>query len=167
MFISALDQTIVATAVPTIASELHSSSGYVWVMTAYLLAAAAGGPVWAKLSDIWGRKVIILLAVAWFFLSSIVCAAAISMDMLIAGRALQGTAAGGLLQLAFITISDLFSVRWVDIQLNFYITKAKVYIESVRCTLDSPRSCGLWRADLDPSLAACAPNWRRGDGVSG
>ncbi|KAJ5773340.1 Major facilitator superfamily domain general substrate transporter [Penicillium paradoxum] len=111
MFIAALDQTIMATAIPTIAAYFHSSSGYTWIGGAYLLSSAASACIWAKLSDIWGRKPILLLAVGWFFLSSIVCAAATSMEMLIAGRALQGVAGGGLLQLVTIIISDLFSVR--------------------------------------------------------
>ncbi|KAJ5164155.1 uncharacterized protein N7500_005985 [Penicillium coprophilum] len=111
MFIAALDQTIMATAIPTIAAYFHSSAGYTWIGGAYLLSSAASACIWAKLSDIWGRKPILLLAVAWFFLSSILCAAATSMEMLIAGRALQGVAGGGLLQLVTIIISDLFSVR--------------------------------------------------------
>ncbi|CAI7637781.1 unnamed protein product [Penicillium pancosmium] len=111
MFVAALDQTIVATAIPTIAAKLHSASGYTWIGGAYLLANAAGACIWAKLSDIWGRKLILLIAVAWFFISSIICAVAVNMQMLIAGRALQGVAGGGLLQLVTIVISDLFSVR--------------------------------------------------------
>src|ERR1700753_27946 len=78
---------------------------------AYLIANAAAGPIWTKLSDIWGRKPLLLCACAWFFLSSIICAKAVSMRMLIAGRALQGVAGGGLMQLVTITISDLFSMR--------------------------------------------------------
>ncbi|KNG91297.1 putative efflux pump antibiotic resistance protein [Aspergillus nomiae NRRL 13137] len=111
LFIAALDQTIVSTSLPTIASRLHSASGYTWVGGAYLLASAAAAPIWAKLSDIWGRKPLLLVAVLWFLLSSIVCAAAVNMKMLIAGRALQGIAGGGLLQLVMIVVSDLFSVR--------------------------------------------------------
>ncbi|KAE8138937.1 major facilitator superfamily domain-containing protein [Aspergillus pseudotamarii] len=111
LFIAALDQTIVSTSLPTISSRLHSASGYTWVGGAYLLASAAAAPIWAKLSDIWGRKPILLVAVLWFLLSSIVCAAAVNMKMLIAGRALQGIAGGGLLQLVMIVVSDLFSVR--------------------------------------------------------
>ena len=103
--------TIVATAIPTISSELQSASGYSWVGGAYLLANAAGAPLWSKLSDIWGRKPIILTAIAMFFGSSIICALAQSMKILIVGRALQGTAGGGLLQLVNIVISDMFSVR--------------------------------------------------------
>lgn len=111
MFVAALDQTIVATAIPTIAAKLHSAAGYTWIGGAYLLANAAGACIWAKLSDIWGRKLILLVAVAWFFVSSIICAVAVNMQMLIAGRALQGVAGGGLMQLVIIVISDLFSVR--------------------------------------------------------
>jgi MFS family permease len=111
MFVAALDQTIVSTAIPTIAAHFHSAAGYTWIGGAYLLANAAGACIWAKLSDIWGRKPILLLAVGWFFISSIICATAINMEMLIAGRALQGVAGGGLLQLVTIIISDLFSVR--------------------------------------------------------
>ncbi|BAE61735.1 unnamed protein product [Aspergillus oryzae RIB40] len=111
LFIAALDQTIVSTSLPTISSRLHSASGYTWVGGAYLLASAAAAPIWAKLSDIWGRKPILLVAVLWFMFSSIVCAAAVNMRMLIAGRALQGIAGGGLLQLVMIVVSDLFSVR--------------------------------------------------------
>ncbi|KAL2831835.1 major facilitator superfamily domain-containing protein [Aspergillus cavernicola] len=111
LFISALDQTIVATATPTIAADLHSGGGYVWIGGAYLLANAASGNIWANLSDIWGRKPILLSAVALFFVSSIVCAKAVDMSMLIVGRSIQGVAGGGLIQLILITISDLFSVR--------------------------------------------------------
>jgi len=109
--IAALDQTIMATSIPTIAAQLHSASGYVWIGSAYLLANAAAGPIWAKVSDIWGRKPALLGAVALFAGASIIAALSVSMDMLIAARALQGTAGGGLLQLVFITISDLFSMR--------------------------------------------------------
>ncbi|KAF7595822.1 hypothetical protein BBP40_004634 [Aspergillus hancockii] len=111
LFISALDQTIVATATPTISAELHSGSGYVWIGGAYLIANAASSNIWANLSDIWGRKPILLSAVALFFGASIICAKAVDMPMLIAGRGVQGIAGGGLLQLITITISDLFSVR--------------------------------------------------------
>jgi len=77
------------------------------------LANAAGGPIWAKISDIWGRKPILLTAVAMFFASSVLCAEASSMKMLIVGRSLQGTAGGGMIQLVMITISDIFSIRSV------------------------------------------------------
>ena len=76
-----------------------------------MLANAAAGPIWAKCSDIWGRKPALLAAVAIFAVASIVAALSRNMPMLIAARALQGTAGGALMQLVSITISDLFSVR--------------------------------------------------------
>ncbi|WPH00804.1 Hypothetical protein R9X50_00363400 [Acrodontium crateriforme] len=119
LFIVALDQTIVATAIPTITSQLHSSSGYFWVGGAYLLADAAAGPIWAKCSDIWGRKPALLSAVTIFAGASILAALSSSMRMLIAARALQGTAGGGLIQLVYITVSDLFSMRRRSLILGF------------------------------------------------
>jgi MFS family permease len=111
MFIAALDVTIVSTAIPTICAELHSAAGYVWIGTSFLLANAAAGPIWASLSDIWGRKPILLAAVALFFLSSIICASSRNIEMLIAGRSFQGMASAGIMQLVMICISDLFSQR--------------------------------------------------------
>lgn len=116
---AALDQTIVAVAIPTICSELHSASGYVWIGGAYLLASAASGPIWAKFSDIWGRKLVLLVAVAGFAASSVVVALSINMKMLIAGRSVQGTASGGVIQVVIITISDLFSVRKRSLYLGY------------------------------------------------
>ncbi|KAI7159220.1 putative MFS transporter [Hortaea werneckii] len=111
LFVAALDQTIIATSIPTISAQLHSAAGYFWIGGAYLLANAAAAPIWAKCSDIWGRKPALLGAVALFAIASIIAATSVSMTMLIAARALQGTAGGGLLQLVTITISDLFSMR--------------------------------------------------------
>jgi MFS family permease len=76
-----------------------------------VLAAAAAGPIWVRFSDIWGRKPAVLAPVVVFAVASIITAASTNMAMLIAGRALQGAAGGGLLQLVSITISDLFSMR--------------------------------------------------------
>jgi MFS family permease len=101
----------VSTIIPTIVADLHSASGYVWIGGAYLLANAAGSNIWVNLSDIWGRKPILLGTVTLFFVSSIVCAKAVDMTMMIVGRAFQGVAGGGLMQLVMVTISDLFSVR--------------------------------------------------------
>lgn len=90
---------------------MHSALGYIWIGGAYVLAKAATGPIWAKCSDIWGRKPALLGAVGVFAVASIIAAASTSMRMLIAARALQGTAGSGLFQLVTITISDLFSMR--------------------------------------------------------
>jgi len=119
LFLSALDTTIITQSIPTICTDLGSASGYVWIGGAYLLAKAATGPIWAKCSDIWGRKLVLLTAVGLFAAASILAALSTSMPMLIAGRALQGAAGGGLVQLSIITISDLFSVRKRSVYLGF------------------------------------------------
>ncbi|OGM42238.1 MFS drug transporter [Aspergillus bombycis] len=99
LFVGALDQTIVATSIPTISAALHSAAGYTWIGGAYLLANAATAPMWAKFSDIWGRKPVLLGAVVIFAIASIIAALSKNMEMLIAARALQGAAGGGLMQL--------------------------------------------------------------------
>lgn len=119
LFVSALDATIVSTALPTISRDLNSATGYTWIGGAYLLANAASGPIWAKLSDIWGRKPIMLAALAIFFASSAVCATAKTMQELIIGRAFQGTAGGGLILLVHVCISDLFSLRQRSLLMGF------------------------------------------------
>ncbi|KAF3038779.1 hypothetical protein E8E12_002203 [Didymella heteroderae] len=111
LFVAALDATIVSTAAPTMSHDLNSAAGYTWIGGAFLLGNAASGPIWAKLSDIFGRKLIILLALAVFFASSAVCATAKTMEALIIGRAFQGAAGGGLILLVHVCISDMFSLR--------------------------------------------------------
>ncbi|KAF6225339.1 hypothetical protein HO173_012824 [Letharia columbiana] len=112
VFLAALDTTIITTAVPTITAHFHSSEAdYTWIGSAYLLAAAAATPTWGKISDIWGRKPIILVANAVFFVGSLISALSINVQMLLAGRVIQGTGGGGLIILANICISDLFSMR--------------------------------------------------------
>ena len=76
-----------------------------------MLAAASSTPSWGKLSDIWGRKVILQVAVAVFFIGSTLCGASVSLGMLIVGRAVQGVGGGGLLTMVNIIIGDLFSQR--------------------------------------------------------
>ncbi|KAJ4343975.1 hypothetical protein N0V95_006491 [Ascochyta clinopodiicola] len=111
LFVAALDATIVSTAAPTMSHDLQSAAGYTWIGGAFLLGNAASGPIWAKLSDIFGRKPIVLLALAMFFASSAVCATAKTMEALIIGRAFQGAAGGGLILLVHVCISDMFSLR--------------------------------------------------------
>ncbi|KAM0342074.1 hypothetical protein ACHAPU_009687 [Fusarium lateritium] len=111
LFLAALDTTIITTAVPTIANEFNSSQGYVWIGTAYLLGNAAFVPTWGKISDIFGRKPVILAAAIIFWIGSLLCAVSTGMPMLIASRAIQGVGGGGLIVLPNIAISDLFSIR--------------------------------------------------------
>src|SRR6478735_1078978 len=111
LFLAALDTTIITTAVPTIANEFHSSQGYIWIGSAYLLGNAAFVPTWGKISDIFGRKPVLLAAAVIFWIGSLLCAVSNGMPMLIASRAIQGIGGGGLIVLPNIAISDLFSMR--------------------------------------------------------
>ncbi len=111
MFLSALEQTIVAPALPAIGKSLARIDDLSWVVTAYLLAATATTPLFGKLSDIHGRRAIILLAIGIFVAGSIACALAPTMWVLIVGRALQGIGGGGLLPIAQTIIADLLSPR--------------------------------------------------------
>lgn len=125
VFLAALDITIVSTALPTISEHFQSTVGYIWVGSAFLLANAASVPCWGKLSDIWGRKPLILIAVAVFFLGSALCGAAVSVTMVVAGRAVQGVGAGGLLTLVNIIIGDLFSQRSVELFASFGLSTVR------------------------------------------
>ncbi|KAK0730902.1 major facilitator superfamily-domain-containing protein [Lasiosphaeris hirsuta] len=111
LFLAALDITIVTVAIPTIAQEFHSTAGYTWIGSAYMLASAATAPMWGRISDIWGRKSIMLIAVGIFWIGSLLSAVSRNMGMLIAARALQGVGGGGIIILVNICISDLFSMR--------------------------------------------------------
>ncbi|KAL4918765.1 major facilitator superfamily domain-containing protein, partial [Aspergillus aurantiobrunneus] len=112
LFLAALDMTIISTALPTMAADFNASeSGYSWMASSFSLTNAAFVPLWGKVSDIWGRKPILLLANFAFLIGSLICALAIDLPMVLAGRAVQGAGAGGIITLANICVSDLFSVR--------------------------------------------------------
>jgi MFS family permease len=111
VFLAALDITIITTALETIAEDLSSSAGFTWIGSAYLLAAAASTSLWGKISDIFGRKPILLLANFVFFAGSLIAGLSINIGMLIAARVIQGIGGGGLLILPNIIIGDLFSPR--------------------------------------------------------
>ena len=111
MFLSALEQTIVAPALPTIGRVLSDVENLPFVVTAYLLAATAVTPLFGKLSDIHGRRTVMLIAVAIFIVGSIACALAPTMGFLVAARALQGIGGGGILPIAQTIIADLLSPR--------------------------------------------------------
>ncbi|KAL4796966.1 major facilitator superfamily domain-containing protein [Aspergillus venezuelensis] len=112
LFLAALDMTIISTALPTMAADFNASeSGYSWMASSFSLTNAAFVPLWGKVSDIWGRKPILLLANFAFLIGSLICALSINLPMVLAGRAIQGAGAGGIITLANICVSDLFSVR--------------------------------------------------------
>ena len=111
MLLAALDQTIVATALPTIAGDLHGLSEISWVVTAYILASTASTPLWGKLGDLYGRKLFFQAAIVIFLVGSILSGLSTSMIMLIAFRALQGIGGGGLMIGAQAIVGDVVSPR--------------------------------------------------------
>jgi EmrB/QacA subfamily drug resistance transporter len=111
MFLSALEQTIVAPALPAIGKSLGDIDDLSWVVTAYLLAATAMTPLFGKLSDIYGRRTILLTAISIFITGSIACALAPTIWILILARGLQGIGGGGLLPIAQTIIADMLSPR--------------------------------------------------------
>jgi len=111
MFLGALDQTIVATALPTIGRTFGDIRNLSWVVTAYLLTSTAVTPLYGKLSDIHGRRVVMLTGIVIFVLGSVASALAPNMIALILGRALQGLGGGGLMALSQTIIADVVSPR--------------------------------------------------------
>ena len=109
--LSALDQTIVATALPEIADDLNGFGDLSWVVTAYLLATTVTVPLYGKLSDLYGRRRLFVVSISIFLAGSALCGLAQSIEQLIAFRALQGIGAGGLIPLSQAAIADLFSPR--------------------------------------------------------
>jgi EmrB/QacA subfamily drug resistance transporter len=111
MFLAALDQTIVSSAIRTIGDDLHGLSVQAWVTTAYLITSTISTPLYGKLSDNYGRKPFYLFAITVFIVGSAASAFATSMYMLAAFRAFQGLGAGGLMSLALAIIGDIVAPR--------------------------------------------------------
>jgi EmrB/QacA subfamily drug resistance transporter len=111
MFLSALDQTVVGTALPRIVTELSGNELYVWVVTVYLLAATVTGPIYGKLSDQFGRRPMMMIGVSLFLIGSLLCALSQEMWHLIAFRGIQGLGAGAIFPISLAVIGDLFSPR--------------------------------------------------------
>jgi EmrB/QacA subfamily drug resistance transporter len=111
MLPAVLDQTILATALPVIAGDLGTLDDVAWVVTAYVVAAAAATPLWGKLGDRHGRKLLLQASLAAFVAASALCGAAQSITELVVLRIVQGAAAGGLMTLAMAVIGDLVAPR--------------------------------------------------------
>lgn len=111
VLLAALDQTIVSTALPTIVGELGGLTHLSWVVTAYLLASTISGPLYGKLGDLYGRKVVLQVAIVIFLIGSMLCGIAQNMPELIVFRALQGLGAGGLIVTAIAVVGDVVPPR--------------------------------------------------------
>ena len=111
MLLAALDQTIVATALPTIVGDLHGGSHLAWVVTAYLLTSTVSTPLWGKLGDQYGRKTFFQASIVIFLVGSVLAGASQTMTELIVFRAVQGLGGGGLIIGSQTIVGDLFSPR--------------------------------------------------------
>jgi len=111
IFLAAIDQTVVIPAVPAIAADLHGFDHLAWIVSAYLLTATAATPVYGKLSDIYGRRALLLPAIVLFVVASMLCGAAQNLTQLIGARALQGLGGAGLMSMAQASIADVVAPR--------------------------------------------------------
>ena len=111
LFLGALDQTIVGTALPKIITDLSGANLYTWVVTIYLLASTVTVPIYGKLSDLYGRKPLLLTGVGLFLLGSVLAGLSQNIEQLIIFRGIQGLGAGALFPIALATIGDLYSAK--------------------------------------------------------
>src|SRR5262245_12349945 len=111
LFLASMESTVVATATPTIVGQLVGLQHYSWVFSAYMLASTTTVPLYGKLSDLYGRRKLYIIAMALFLAGSLWCGAARTMTELILARGLQGIGAGGVMPLAFILIGEMFSLE--------------------------------------------------------
>lgn len=111
VFLAAMEMTVVATAMPTVAGELGGLHFYAWAFSGYMLASTVTVPIWGKLADLRGRKPIMLVGLGLFVLGSLACGSAQSMTQLVVFRAAQGIGAGAVQPIALTIVGDLFDVR--------------------------------------------------------
>jgi MFS family permease len=111
LLLAALDQTIVSTALKSIVEDFNGLDHYTWVVTAYLLTSTASTPLYGKISDLYGRRIVFQFAIVTFLIGSLLAGASQNMTQLIATRALQGVGAGGLMALTFVIIGDIVPPR--------------------------------------------------------
>ncbi len=111
LFLSSTEQSVVATALPTMAGELGAANRLAWVVSAYLLTSTIVTPLYGKMSDLFGRRIVYQVSIIVFLFGSILCALAQTMNQLVIFRAVQGLGGGGLMSLAFVIIGDVVSPR--------------------------------------------------------
>ncbi len=111
LFLASMEGTVVATAMPSIVAQLGGLSIYSWVFSMFMLTSTTSVPIYGKLSDLYGRKLIYIISMGLFLIGSVLCGLARSMEQLIIFRGVQGLGAGGVLPLAFIIIGELFSLE--------------------------------------------------------
>jgi EmrB/QacA subfamily drug resistance transporter len=111
LFLASMESTVIATAMPTIVGQLGGLEHYSWVFSAFMLTSTTSVPLYGKLSDIYGRRRIYVIAMALFLIGCVASGIAQTMTQLIAARALQGLGAGGIMPLAFILIGEMFSLQ--------------------------------------------------------
>src|SRR5690348_8475001 len=111
LLLASLDQTIVSTALPTIVGDLGGIAHLSWVVTAYLLASTIAGPLYGKLGDLYGRKLLLQTAIVIFLIGSMLCGLAQNMTELIAFRAIQGIGGGGLMVTTMAVVGDIIPPR--------------------------------------------------------
>jgi EmrB/QacA subfamily drug resistance transporter len=109
LFLFALDQTVVGTALPRIVTDLHGDSLYTWAVTIYLLTATISGPIYGKLSDLFGRRPIVIFAVSLFLIGSVLSGLSQQMWQLILFRGLQGLGGGAVFPIALAVVADLYT----------------------------------------------------------
>lgn len=151
----AIDSTIVATAVPSIVREIGGFSSFPWLFSAYLLAQAVSVPVYAKLSDMAGRKPIILTGIGLFLLGSILCGLAWSMPTLVVFRVVQGLGAGAVLPVAITIAGDIYSLA-ERAKVQGYLASVWAVSSVVGPTLGGVfSSLGLWRGIFLVNIPLC------------
>ena len=109
LFLFALDQTVVGTALPVIVTDLNGNSLYTWVVTIYLLTATISGPIYGRLSDLFGRRPIIIFAVSLFLIGSVLCGLSQEMWQLILFRGIQGLGGGAIFPVSLAVVADLYT----------------------------------------------------------
>ncbi len=111
LFLSSTEQSVVATALPTMAGELGGANRIAWVVSAYLLTSTISTPLYGKMSDLFGRRIVYQTSISIFLIGSALCAISQTMTQLVLARAVQGLGGGGLMSLAFVIVGDVVSPR--------------------------------------------------------